>query len=188
MNPGSDVFPGLRPVVNLAAQGSKTMRTANGLGFFAALGLVVTPVFGDDSTTERDFLPTRSGQPSTLWSGVAPMASSTIASSGTSEDRVGAGSGEPGQAPAAGEQPEARDQLDFLPTRSGQPSTFWSGVAPSASSVIASGDTLSGTGQDRVGAGSGEPVQESTASEQTEARDFLPTRSGRPSTFWTGSR
>ena len=164
------------------------MRTANGLGFFAALGLVVTPVFGDDSTTERDFLPTRSGQPSTLWSGVAPMASSTIASSGTSEDRVGAGSGEPGQAPAAGEQPEARDQLDFLPTRSGQPSTFWSGVAPSASSVIASGDTLSGTGQDRVGAGSGEPVQESTASEQTEARDFLPTRSGRPSTFWTGSR
>ena len=144
------------------------MRTAHGLGFFAALGLVVAPAFGDDSTPERDFLPTRSGQPATLWSGVAPMASSDVANSdwmsGTSGDRVGAGSGE-------------------------QPSTLWSGVIPtSASSVIANHDRMSGTGQDRVGAGSGEPDQESAAGERAEARDFLPTRSGRPSTFWTGSR
>jgi len=154
------------------------MRTANGLGIFLA-AMVVTPVFADDSTAERDFLPTRSGQPSVLWSGVAPGTSSVV-------DRVGAGSGEPDQA-AAGERPEAREQGDFLPTRSGQPSTLWSGIAPGASSVVATDDT----GQDRVGAGSGEPDQESAAGERPEARDqrdFLPTRSGRPSTFWTGSR
>ena len=167
------------------------MRTANGLGIFAALGLVVTPVLADDSAPERDFLPARSGQPCTLWSGVPSMASSAIASSdrmsGTS-DRVGAGSGEPYQASVAGERTEARDQRDFLPARSGQPSILWSGVVPGASSVIASRDTMSGTGQDRVGAGSGEPDQESTAGERTESRDFLPARSGRPSTFWNGSR
>jgi hypothetical protein len=142
------------------------MRTANRLGIFAALGLVATPVLANDSAPERDFLPTRSGQPATLWSGVAPMASSAVSTdrmSGTSENRVGAGSGE-------------------------QPSTLWSGVIPSASSVIANQDTTSGTSQDRVGAGSGEPDQESSAGERTEARDFLPTRSGRPGTFWTGSR
>ncbi len=71
------------------------------------------------------------------------------------------------------------------------------GVSESGAEGAASGEPeeatepTSGMGQDQVGAASGEPDQESAAGERPEARDrrdFLPTRSGRPSTFWTGSR
>ena len=165
------------------------MRTANGLGIFLA-AMVVTPVFADDSTAERDFLPTRSGQPSTLWSGVAPSTSPVVASRDTMS-----GTGQDGSEPAAVSRtkrlPGNGRKLATNATSSrrvpGSRPRSGVGSLRSASSAVATDDT----GQDRVGAGSGEPDQESAAGERPEARDrrdFLPTRSGRPSTFWTGSR
>ena len=151
------------------------MRGTLKLTMAAVLGLVSAPAFAnDESTHERDYLPTRAGVPATFWSGAAPATASS--------DAIGGGGGEQDMAPAE-ETATPRSDHDFLPTRSGVPATLWSGVAPAGSSAI--------TGEDQVGGGSGEPDRTSAVEDTASGRgdrDFLPTRSGTPAKFWTGSR